>query len=211
MELSAYIHLNAVRARLVEDPIEYPWSSYRIYLSEQRDELVDKKLVLAQFSRKKRLAVKGYEHFVKERGRQGHVKEFYGLKDQRFLGEDDFVEEVSKCLNEQLPFVYDIPIREIVSEVCSVLKIPTESIYSSNRNRMRTLGRAVVGRMGRKLGGHYVKAVAEHFNRDPVAITQGIKKVEEKLRHENDFQQAIDKIEKMLTKKRKKKYLITYA
>ena len=211
VELSAYIHLNAVRARLVEDPIEYPWSSYRIYLSEQRDELVDKKLVLAQFSRKKRLAVKGYEHFVKERGRQGHVKEFYGLKDQRLLGEDDFVEEVRKCLNEQLPFVYDIPIREIVSEVCSVLKIPTESIYSSNRNRMGTLGRAVVGRMGRKLGGHYVKAVAEHFNRDPVAITQGIKKVEEKLRHENDFQQAIDKIEKMLTKKRKKKYLITYA
>lgn len=127
------------------------------------------------------------------------------------MGEDDFVEEVRKCLNEQLPFVYDIPIREIVSEVCLVLKIPTESIYSSNRNRMGTLGRAVVGRMGRKLGGHYVKAVAEHLNRDPVAITQGIKKVEEKLRHENDFQQAIDKIEKILTKKRKKKYLITYA
>jgi len=127
------------------------------------------------------------------------------------LGEDYFVEEVHKRLNEQLPFVYDIPIREIVSEVCSVLKIPSESIYSSNRNPMGALGRAVVGRMGRKLGGHFVKAVAEHFNRDPVAITQGIKKVEEKLRHENDFQQAIEKIERMLTKKRKKKYLVTYA
>jgi hypothetical protein len=73
------------------------------------------------------------------------------------------------------------------------------------------LGRAVVGHMGRKLGGHYVKAVAEHFNRVPVAITQGIKKVEEKFRHENDFRQAIEKIEKMLTNKRKKKYLFTYA
>ncbi|MEE8300615.1 MAG: hypothetical protein V3R28_04865 [Desulfatiglandales bacterium] len=61
------------------------------------------------------------------------------------------------------------------------------------------------------MAGHYGKAVAEHFNRDPVAITQGIRKVEEKLRHENDFQQAIEKIEKMLTKKRKKKYLITYV
>lgn len=114
-------------------------------------------------------------------------------------------------LDEELPFVYDIPIGQIVSEVCSVLKIPTESIYSSNRNRLGTLGRAVVGHMGKKLAGHYVKAVAEHFNRDPVAITQGIKKVEEKFRHANDFRQAIEKIEKMLTNKRKKKYLFTYV
>lgn len=211
VELSAYIHLNALRAQLVEDPIGYPWSSYGIYLSDQRDELVDKELILAQFSTNKRRAAKGYEHFVKERAGEGHVKEFYELKDQRLLGEDDFVEDIRKSLNEQLPFIYDIAIGEIVAEVCSVLKIPTESLYSSNRNRLGALGRAVVGCMGRKLGGHYVKAVAEHFNRDPVAITQGIKKVEEKLRDESNFQQAIEKIEKVLTKERKKKYLFTYA
>ena len=49
------------------------------------------------------------------------------------MGDDDFIEEVHKSLNEELPFVYDIPIEEIVYEVCSVLKIPTESIYSRNR------------------------------------------------------------------------------
>ncbi len=76
---------------------------------------------------------------------------------------------------------------------------------------MGALGRGVVGLIGRKLGGHTIKAVAEHFNRDPVAITQGVKKVEAKLRGESDFRQAIEKIEKRLTKKRQKKYLITYA
>jgi hypothetical protein len=40
-----------------------------------------------------------------------------------------------------------------------------------------------------------------------VAVTQGINKVEQRLRHENGFQQALEKIEKVLTKKRKKKYL----
>jgi hypothetical protein len=58
VELSASIHLNAVRARLVEDPIGYPWSRYGIYVSEQRDELVDKELLLAQFSSKEGRAVK---------------------------------------------------------------------------------------------------------------------------------------------------------
>ena len=64
--------------------------------------------------------------------------------------------------------------------------------------------------MGRKLGGHTIRVVAKHFNRDPVAITQGMKKVEAKLREESDFKKAVEKIEKRLTKN-KKKYLITYA
>ena len=53
--------------------------------------------------------------------------------------------------------------------------------------------------------------MAEHFNRDPVVNTQGVKKIEAKLREESDFKQAIEIIEKTLTKKREKKYLITYA
>ena len=92
-----------------------------------------------------------------------------------------------------------------------MLKILTECINSAGRNRFGALGRAVFGLIGRELGGHTIRAVAEHFKRDPVAITQGVKKVEAKFREENDFKQAIEKIEKTLTKKREKKYLITYA
>ena len=92
-----------------------------------------------------------------------------------------------------------------------VLRIPTEFINSSDRNRLGALGRGEVGLIGRKLSGHTIRAAAEHFNRDPVAITQGVKKVEAKLREDSDFKQAIEKIEKTLTKKREKKYLITYA
>ncbi|MDB4444249.1 hypothetical protein N9174_02805 [bacterium] len=58
---------------------------------------------------------------------------------------------------------------------------------------MGALGRRVVGLIGRKLGGHTIRAVAKHFSRDPVAITQGVKKVEEKLREESDFRQVIEK------------------
>ncbi|MDB4444371.1 hypothetical protein N9174_03440 [bacterium] len=62
----------------------------------------------------------------------------------------------------------------------------------------------MVGLNGRKLGGHAIRAVAEHFNRDPAAITQGLKKIEAKLREESDFKQAIEKIEKTLPKKGRK-------
>ena len=35
-ELSRYIHLNPVRAKLAETPDKYEWSSYNFYISEER-------------------------------------------------------------------------------------------------------------------------------------------------------------------------------
>ena len=35
LELSRYIHLNPVRAAIVKNPLEYPWSSYRGYLGRK--------------------------------------------------------------------------------------------------------------------------------------------------------------------------------
>ncbi len=67
---------------------------------------------------------------------------------------------------------------EIVSEVSSVLNISTDLFYSPNRNRHGAWGRVMVGYLVRKLGGHKIKVVAQHFNRDPVVIGQGIKGLE---------------------------------
>ena len=44
--LSRYIHLNPVRAGLVADPSEYPWSSYVAYLAGKNDDLVTTEFVL---------------------------------------------------------------------------------------------------------------------------------------------------------------------
>ena len=97
-----------------------------------------------------------------------------------------------------------MPFREIVSEVGLLLRIPTEFINSAGRNRLGAPGRGEVVLIGRKMGGHTIRAAAEHFIRDPVAITQGVKKVEAKVREDSEFKQAIEKIEKTLTKKREK-------
>jgi len=85
LELSAYIDLNALRAGLVEDPITYRWCSYRSYVRERKDDLVERDFLFAQFSQNKNVAMKEYERFVKGRMGQGHREDFYELKDQWFL------------------------------------------------------------------------------------------------------------------------------
>jgi hypothetical protein len=63
----------------------------------------------------------------------------------------------------------------------------------------------------RKLAGHRVKAIAEHFHRDPVGISQGMQNLEARLRGDGTVQGAVKGIEETLTRNRERKYLITYA
>jgi hypothetical protein len=55
------------------------------------------------------------------------------------------------------------------------------------------------------------RAVAEHFHRDPAGISQGMHKLEVRLRREGVVQGAVKGIEETLTRNGRRKYLITYA
>jgi REP element-mobilizing transposase RayT len=199
LELSAHIHLNAVRAGLVEDPLEYPWSSYRRYVNEvKKDGLIDADFLLAHFSEHKETARKEYSIFVMDRITDGQRDDFYQLKEQSFLGSDEFVQRVQRSLKNQEHSASDIPLEEIVSEAGSVLDIPVELFYTSSRNRQGAWARSVAAYMARKLTGCQVKSVAAHFNRDPVVISQGIRKVEERIREDGGVAEALTELERLL-------------
>ena len=207
LELSAYIHLNPVRAGLIKYPHQYPWSSYRFYVREAKERLVDGDFLLAQFSNKKATAKREYSRFVRSRISQGHREDFYELMDQRFLGTDEFVEDIRRDLNERPSFVYDVSIEEIVSDVGLVFNIPKDLLYSSTRNRLGALGRSVVGYLAKELANHPFKETAEHFNRDPVVISKGIKGLEKKIREDETISTAITVLHESLTKNRKKIFI----
>lgn len=59
IHLSRYIHLNPVSSYLTERPEDYLYSSYRVYLGDERSEIIDPSLVLNNFS-----SPKEYEEFV---------------------------------------------------------------------------------------------------------------------------------------------------
>jgi chromosomal replication initiation ATPase DnaA len=154
------------------------------------------------------VALREYERFVERGTGQGRRDGFYDLKDQPFLGHEAFVENVHRNLYEQPQFVYDIPLAEIVSEVSSALDISTDFLCSPNRNREGALGRAVVGYVGRKLGGHQIRRIAEHFKRDPVVMSQGTKRLEDKLGDGEGFAKTISNIERSLIRNSSRRILI---
>ena len=68
LEVTRYVHLNPVRAALVCQPLEYRWSSYRIYLGLERDHLglVEPRAILDLFGARPEEQTARYRQFVEE-------------------------------------------------------------------------------------------------------------------------------------------------
>jgi len=65
--VSRYIHLNPVRAKMVEKPEGYKWSSYNVYLGKaQKPEGFEDRFLLGIFGRNRSEARKKYKEFVED-------------------------------------------------------------------------------------------------------------------------------------------------
>jgi putative transposase len=65
LELSRYIHLNPVRAGILKDPIQYPWSSYSAYCGKKNKwKWLQRGFILTQVSKKLRKAIREYRAYV---------------------------------------------------------------------------------------------------------------------------------------------------
>jgi REP element-mobilizing transposase RayT len=211
LELIRYIHLNPVRAKVVTDAERYLWTSHLSYLGMLKDGLIEEDFVLGQFGKKKSLARRKYRRFVIEELDSGHQEKYYKVKDQRFLGEDSFIDriEVEKRGGENA--VFDIPIEVIAQEVSRATGIARNEMYSLTRNRKGAHGRSMVAYLGRAISGHMVTEIAQHFQRSPMRISQAIIQFENELREDNHLRKTIEKLEEDLIEKAKKKYFITIA
>lgn len=60
LETSRYIHLNPVNAYIVSNPVDYPWSSYGVYLGTAKSNIVSACKILDYFSNN----ILSYKEFV---------------------------------------------------------------------------------------------------------------------------------------------------
>jgi len=95
LELSRYIHLNPVRAGMVQHPEDYKWSSYRGYIRKnKRVEWIEYAWILSQFGAKGKNACKSYKEFVKQGITANKESPFRKLYGQLVLGGEEFVEKI---------------------------------------------------------------------------------------------------------------------
>lgn len=91
----SYVELNPVRAKIVEDPKDYRWSSYPVYAYGHRDAVTDVHEIYRALSGEEGRRKKKYREFV--RGMMETKKALKGEMEKRQVyGNEDFIRELNK-------------------------------------------------------------------------------------------------------------------
>jgi putative transposase len=98
-ELVRYIHLNPIRAKMVERTEDYPYSSHRAYLGLEPARLIDVDPVLRLFGPRKKAARERFAAHVAAGMRQGNLAELYRTTGG-VLGSEEFVDSMIHRISE---------------------------------------------------------------------------------------------------------------
>ena len=151
LELSRYIVLNPVRARMVRSAEEWPWSSYLATVGQQaKPSWLNTEWLLAGFGRQKSKAIEAYKCFVSTGKDQPSPWE--QLKNQIFLGDEKFVGAMQSLINvdKQLS---EIPISQRRA-------VPKELFYYAEKYKIRN--EAIVSAYAG--GGYSLKEIGDYFD-----------------------------------------------
>ena len=101
-ELVRYIHLNPVRAKMVDKPEQYPYSSHRAYMGLEPVGVIDVDPLLRRFGPNKAAAREQFAQHVAAGMKLGHLGQLYVTKDG-VLGGEEFVDAMIHRMGEFTP------------------------------------------------------------------------------------------------------------
>jgi putative transposase len=165
LEVSRYISLNPPRANLVEDPKDWPWSSYPQYINLAKGiSCLATSWILSQFGADKKSARISYQDFVLSGiHTESPLKQ---VKGQIFLGSEYFLAKMEQFM-EQKEQLVEIPRKQLYATRPSL-----EKIFQTNKKRERKIYQA------NQEYGYTLKEIAEYLGVHYTTISKIIKKIE---------------------------------
>jgi REP element-mobilizing transposase RayT len=172
LELVRYIHLNPARVKHPQDPWKYRWSSHRCYLGGGSPVGLEAAFVLGQFGPSATQARRAYMKFMEEGLGVGHVERFYETVDQRFLGDENFVERAEKMTAKQEPRRPKTSFQRLVKAVAAMHGVEAERLVDAGRGRRWVQARSLLVYVAREWGGLKAKDLGEQLHRDASMISR---------------------------------------
>jgi len=171
LQLSRYIHQNPLEARMVKKIEDYPWSSYRYFVTQSiPPEWLYRQEIYNQLNVKSRLREK-YRAFV-ELGVDEEIAQFYNKGNTApYLGSEAFRDwayaqrdmEYADASNA-VSRLFRPSIDEIIERVAKAFKVTRESILTSQRGRVpNNIPRWVAMYLSQELGGKKLSVIAKTF------------------------------------------------
>ena len=202
LELTRYIHLNPVRAKIVESPELYPWSSYQAYLGKASPCSVESEVVLGLLAHQKAAAQRAYEEFVYDALGEGRKPELYAATEQRFLGDDRFVEtskkRYRKVTGDQATYAVKPQIRRILDIVSEHTGCAAPLVVGRTEGEAEKKARELVAGIARGYFGFSLAEVADALNRRPNTISVLARQLADRLQKDETAGAVVEKLVKSI-------------
>jgi len=200
--LSRYIHLNPVRAKVVNTPIEYKWSSYRYFVTHTPPpSCLNVAPILGMFGYKIKNSIKAYRSFVEDNiGQETDIIRKNTLKGF-ILGDIEFLKKIHdqfidrKC-DEEIP-----AIRQMASYLTPTLEYISALADKNIQNNVK-LSKKVKIYLARKYTSMSLKDIGRAFGGIRYANVSIItKRLEQKKNRHKKISKILARLEKMLNVK----------
>ena len=196
-ELSRYIHLNPVRAKIVELPEEYEWSSYMFFIGKKKKpEWLYTDFILSYFGRKRSSAEKEYQRFVNLIIGEDHESPLKDIVSSTLLGPPDFIRYIKDTYISGKKADKNIPaLREFIDKV-SVNDIfeRVEGVFSDNH----VLSRNVKIYLCKKYTANRLSEIGAYFNIGESGVSKVYRRLSQRIEKDKKLKRNIDKIIKNL-------------
>jgi len=169
LELCRYVVLNPVRAKIVKDPKDWKWSTYRATTGYKKGfPCLTTDWILSQFGREQKAASRQYQAFV----HSGIKAEspLKAIKGQLFLGQENFIDEIKHLIRGKEN------LKEIPRKQRYVTRPPLNEIFE--RKDKKSKDQAMYE--AHLQYGYTLKDIAEYIGVHYTTVSRVIKKIEGK-------------------------------
>lgn len=209
-ELSRYIHLNPVRASIVEVPQEYAWTSYQDYLGmRQAPAWLDWEAVLGDLAKDFSRARSAYQRFVEAGVTQPPESPLPAAVGGMFLGSAAWIdwwrrrlaaEPVREDVPAQRRLVWRPALEDIVQAVAEAFAVETAELCVSRRHGNDARSAAIY--LARRATDEAVSAIGAYFGGvSMAAVSKTVARAESRRQTDSSWDRSLAEISERLQKK----------
>jgi REP element-mobilizing transposase RayT len=202
-ELSRYIHLNPVRAKIVKTPQEYDWSSYKFYIGKQiAAKWLYRDFILGYFGKKVSNAQKGYQKFVNALAHEEYDSPLDQVVSSTLLGSADFIAFIkdnflsTKKPDKELPALKELVKKTSIQDIFEKVDLVFR--------KEKVLARNVKMYLCQRNTGKKLKEIGLHFGIGESGVSQACRRVAQKIEKDKKLKKKIVRLEKQIKLSRMK-------
>ena len=196
-QLSLYIHLNPVRAKIVAKPGDYEWSSYRAYTgSACTPQWLHREFILSFFGSKENAARKRYRDFAEGQAGLECPSPFEHVTASTLLGGASFVEWVREKFLKGAQVDRELPgVRQLIGRPgFEAIHSAVEGLFINDRAKARRVGMYLC----RRHTGFKLKEIGAAYGVGESAVTQASRRVEEEMKQDVSVRESVRTLEREL-------------